>query len=379
MQSQRQACIVSYIRTPIGAYCSGLSSYNAHDLGSIVIKETVDKSKIDANKFQCAYFGQAIQASGQPNPTKQAVMNAGLPGSVVTTTINKVCSSGMKAIQLAAQEIQLEKYDYTVCGGMESMTNAPFILNIPHSLLCDSLYDPNVNLLMGDICDKMAEREDIKREEQDEYAIRSFEKAIQAWNDGVFVNEVVKIEDKDGKVLQDEQKLKFNKEKMKTLKPCFQKTGSITSANGSALNDGAAALVIVSREVAQRENIEIIATIVATAEAERDPIDFGKSPADAIRNCLKEAKMSINDIDLFEINEAFSVVAIHSIRELGLNPDIVNVFGGAVALGHPIGASGARIVCTLLTALQHRGKKVGCAAICNGGGGANAIIVQIEH
>ncbi|KAH7825006.1 acetyl-CoA acetyltransferase [Monocercomonoides exilis] len=392
--NDRQVCIVGYARTPVGSFLGDLSEFSATDLGAHAIKESIRQSKISPSHVKGIYMGNTVSAGVGQGPARIAALKAGLPSSVHCCTVNKVCSSGMKAIILGAQEILLGLKDCVVCGGMESMSQAPR-LNVTSrtgsrlgtimevdSLLSDGLTDASSQRHMGDIAENYAKDLNITREDQDAFALESFQRAINARNSGYLKNEIVGIEKENKKkkttqiIEKDEQLDKFNEEKMKRLPPCFLKDGTITAANASALNDGAAALVLVSRKLATELSLKVIATIEGFDEHSEDPLKYGIAPVGAVEKVLKKAGWLMDDVDMFEINESFSVIALAIMKLLKLSPSKVNVLGGAVAFGHPIGASGARIVCTLLNALTVKGKEKGCAALCNGGGEGCAILVR---
>jgi len=388
----REVVIVSATRTPIGSFGGRLASFSATQLGAIAIQSAVQKSGLKPEHIQEVFMGNVLSANLGQAPATQAVMFAGLP-YLPATTINKVCASGMKAIMLAAQSISTGQNDIVLAGGMESMSNVPYYLSkartgyklgndlLIDGLVEDGLWDVYNNYHMGSAAELCATECNISREDQDAYAIESYKRAIAAQNNGKFVAEItpVEIKDRKGEVTlftDDEEPPTVKFEKIPLLKPVFQKDGTVTAANASTLNDGAAALVLMSREKADEMGIKPIAKIISYADAQLAPEWFTTAPSKAIPLALHRAGLSGSDIDFYEINEAFSVVSIANNRELKLDPAKVNVNGGAVSLGHPLGASGARIVVTLLSVLEQNQGKYGAAGICNGGGGASAIVIE---
>ncbi len=389
-----EVVIVSACRTPIGSFGGTLSSIPAPKLGAIVIEEAIKRAGITKEFVNEVIMGNVVQAGVGQAPARQAALYAGLPHSVEAMTVNKVCGSGLKAIMLASQAIMLGDAEVVVAGGMESMSNAPYLIpqgrygyrygngELQDSLVRDGLQDVYQGVPMGNFADKCAKECQIPREAQDEYAILSYKRAQESITTGRFKDEIVKvpIAGKKGEVSYvevDEDPFKTNFEKIPQLRPAFQKDGTATAANSSKINDGAAALVLMSASKAKEFGIKPIAKIISSASAAKAPDWFTTAPADVIPKVLKKAKLSINDIDLFEINEAFAVVALAVNKILGIDVDKVNVNGGAVALGHPIGASGARITVTLLHALKQRNLKRGMSAICIGGGEASGLIVEL--
>ena len=388
----REVVIVSATRTPIGSFGGRLASFSATQLGAIAIQSAVRKSGLKPEHIQEVFMGNVLSANLGQAPATQAAMFAGLP-YLPATTINKVCASGMKAIMLAAQSISTGQNDIVLAGGMESMSNVPYYLSkartgyklgndlLIDGLVEDGLWDVYNNYHMGSAAELCATECNISREDQDAYAIESYKRAIAAQNNGKFVAEItpVEIKDRKGEVTlftDDEEPPTVKFEKIPLLKPVFQKDGTVTAANASTLNDGAAALVLMSREKADEMGIKPIAKIISYADAQLAPEWFTTAPSKAIPLALHRAGLSGSDIDFYEINEAFSVVSIANNRELKLDPAKVNVNGGAVSLGHPLGASGARIVVTLLSVLEQNQGKYGAAGICNGGGGASAIVIE---
>jgi len=384
--------IISATRTPIGSFGGALSSLSATQLGAIAIKSAVEKAGLQPAQVQEVYMGNVLSANVGQAPATQAAIFAGLP-YLPATTVNKVCASGMKAIMLAAQSISTGQNDIVVAGGMESMSNVPYYLDkarngyrlgngqIIDGLVKDGLWDVYNDYHMGSAAELCATECNISREDQDAYAIESYQRTHKAQADGKFKDEItpVELKDKKGDVTlftedEDPKAVKFDK--IPTLKPVFKKDGTVTAANASNLNDGAAALVLMSKEKADEMGIKPLAKIISQADAQQAPEWFTTAPSKAIPLALHRANLSSEQIDFFEINEAFSVVSIANNQQLSLDPAKVNVNGGAVSLGHPLGASGARIVVTLLHVLQQNGGKYGAAGICNGGGGASAMVIE---
>lgn len=385
--------IVSAVRTPIGSFGGTLASVTAPELGAVAIKGVLHQIAFPADGIEEVFFGNVCSANLGQAPARQASVKAGLPFEVCCTTINKVCASGMKALMMGAQSIQLGSRDVVMVGGMESMSNVPYYLpqarwgskygngETIDGLQKDGLQDAYSLQAMGISADQTAERYHISRAQQDEYAIRSYRLAAQSWESGLFDQEVVgvDIERANGKRIvlsRDEEFSKVNFEKIPLLKPAFTPSGTVTAANASTINDGAAALLLVSGKKLKELGVQPLARIVAFSDAEQDPAWFTTSPTIAAPLALKRAGLTLNDMDYFEVNEAFSVVAIAFSTILNLNPDKINIKGGAVALGHPLGASGARILVTLAHILKEKQAKYGLAAICNGGGGASAVILE---
>ena len=388
----REVYIVSAIRTPIGSFGGSLSSFTATQLGGFAIKAAVEKAGITPQQVQEVYMGNVLSANLGQAPATQAAKFAGLP-DVPNTTINKVCASGMKAIMLAAQSIALGDQDIVVAGGMESMSNVPYYLDkdrngyklgngqLTDGLIKDGLWDVYNDYHMGVAAELCATDCHISREEQDAYAIESYHRSQKAIADGKFKSEITALEIKDKKgnstlIEQDEEPANVKFDKIAGLRPVFKKDGTVTAANASSLNDGACALVLMSKEKAEELGIKPLAKVLAYADAQQAPEWFTTSPAKAIPLALNKAGLKATDIDLFEINEAFSVVSLANNKELNLDAQKVNVNGGAVSLGHPLGSSGARIVVTLIHALNQNNGKLGVASICNGGGGASAIVIE---
>jgi len=388
----KEVYIVSATRTAIGSFGGGLSALSATQLGATVIKSAIEKAGLSPNQIQEVYMGNVMSANIGQAPATQAAIFAGLP-YLPATTVNKVCASGMKAIMLAAQSIALGQNDIVVAGGMESMSNVPYYLDkarngyrlgngqIIDGLVKDGLWDVYNDYHMGSAAELCAEECKISREDQDAYATESYKRAQKAQADGKFKDEITPVElrDKKGEVtlfVNDEEPSTVKFDKIPTLKPVFKKEGTVTAANASTLNDGAAVLVSMSKEKADEMGIKPLARIVSYADAQQAPEWFTTAPSKAIPLALLRAGLSSNQIDYFEINEAFSVVSIANNQQLNLDPARVNVNGGAVSLGHPLGASGARIIVTLLHVLQQNGGKFGAAGICNGGGGASAMVIE---
>lgn len=390
MNGLKKVVIVSAVRTPVGSFQGCLSEVPTTKLGSIAIKAAIDKIGIPPHEVKEVYMGNVIQAAEGQAPARQAALGAGLPTSTPCTTINKVCASGMKSIMLASQSLMCGHQDVMVAGGMESMSNIPFTMprspptyggvKLQDLIVEDGLTDVYNKFHMGNCGEDTAEKFKISREEQDQFAISSYKKSAAAVSAGRMQEEIVPvtIPGKRGKpdviVNEDEEYKRVNFDKLQSLRAVFKKDGSVTAGNASTLNDGASALVLMTTEAAERLNVKPLARIVSFADAALDPIDFPTAPAYAIPKALDMAGLTKENIALWEINEAFSVVALANIMLLGIDPEKVNVDGGGVSLGHPIGMSGARII----THLVHRLKEgeYGCAGICNGGGGASAMVIE---
>ncbi len=388
----KEVVIVSAARTPIGSFQGTLSEIGATRLGAIVIEEAIKKAGIEKSVIDEVIMGNVLTAGEGQAPARQASIYAGLPESVTCMTINKVCGSGLKSVMLAAQAIMCGDADVIVAGGMESMSNTPYLLEkarngyrmghgqVLDSMIKDGLWDVYNDYHMGNAGELCAKECHIPREAQDAFAKSSYERAIKAQKEGYFKDEIagVTIKGKKGDMVitEDEEPGKANFEKMLTLKPAFQKDGTITAANASKINDGAAAVVVMSKEKADQLKLKPLAKIVAQASAARKPEWFTTAPIDAISKVLKKANMTVESIDLFEINEAFAVVSLAAANDLKIPSEKMNVHGGAIAMGHPIGASGARILTTLLYAMKRYDKKHGLAALCIGGGEASALIVE---
>ena len=388
----REVFILSAVRTPIGSFGGSLSALSATQLGAIAIKAAIEKAGINANSIQEVFMGNVLQANLGQAPATQAAKFAGLP-DIPSTTINKVCASGMKAVMLAAQGIALGDIDIAVAGGMESMSNVPYYLEgarsgykLGHShltdgLLKDGLWDVYNDFHMGTAAEKCACDYDISREEQDRFAIESYKRSQLAQANGTFDDELIAVEiaGKKGEltvVSIDEEPSTVKFEKIASLKPVFKNDGTVTAANASTLNDGAAALVLISGKKMKELGLVPLAKIVNYGDAQQKPEDFTTAPSKAIPLALEKANLSLVDIDYFEINEAFSVVSLANNKILNIDELKINLKGGAVSLGHPLGASGARILVTLIHILKQNKGKLGLAGICNGGGGASAMILE---
>ncbi|QHT69762.1 acetyl-CoA C-acyltransferase [Rhodocytophaga rosea] len=388
----KEVYIVSAVRTPIGSFGGIFSGISATQLGTIAIKAALAKVGLAPKEVQEVFMGNVVSANLGQAPARQAAVFAGLPHEVVCTTVNKVCASGTKAIMFGAQSIMLGINDVVVAGGMESMSNIPYYIEkarfgykygdgkLIDGLQKDGLWEVYHNYAMGNAADNTAKELHIAREAQDAYAIESYKRAAQATTTGLFKDEIVPVEVQRGKeviqVLEDEEYKNVNFDKIPTLKPVFSKEGTVTAANASTINDGAAAVLLMSKEKAHALGIKPLAKIRGFADAEQSPEWFTTTPALAIPKAIKQAGISAKDVDFYEINEAFSVVALANMEKLNLNPAQVNINGGAVALGHPLGCSGARIVTTLAHILQHKDAQFGVAGICNGGGGASAMVLE---
>jgi acetyl-CoA C-acetyltransferase len=393
----REVYIVSVARTPIGNLGGSLAAVSAVELGKTAIKGAVERAGINPELVNEVFMGNVLQANVGQAPAKQAALAAGIPNTVPCTTINKVCSSGMKAMMLAAQSIMLGDNDIVVAGGMESMTNAPHYIptgrsgikygngQIIDAIVRDGLQDPYNGDMMGVCGEVCAEGENISREEQDKYALASYERARKAFENGWFADELVPVEihGRKGKVTVVERDDEVDNGRVTDLasvqkaRSVFKKDGTVTAVNASKINDGGAAVVLMSKEKCEELGLTPIAKISGFADAAQEPVWFTTTPALAMPKAVEKAGLQMSDIDYFEINEAFSVVALANMKKLNLEHDKVNAFGGAVAMGHPIGVSGCRIVITLLSVLKQNGGKRGLAGICNGGGGASAMVVEL--
>ena len=390
----KEVYIVAAVRTPIGSFGGSLSSISATALGGIAIKGALEKAGLSKDLIDEVIMGSVIQAGLGQAPARQAAKAAGLPDKVICTTINKVCASGMKSIAIAAQNIMLGDADIIIAGGMESMSNVPFYnttqrwgnkygdVIMQDGLAKDGLVDVYDKVAMGNFADACASKYNVSREAQDAFAVNSYKKAQHAMENGWFKDEIIPVEipQKKGAALmvdKDEEPLKVNFDKLAQLNPAFSKEGTVTAANASTMNDGAAAVVLMSATKAKELGIQPIAIIKGFADAEQDPKWFTTSPALALPKALAKSNVQINDIDFFEFNEAFSVVGIVNTEILKIDASKVNVHGGAVALGHPLGCSGARIVVSLVHILKKNKAKYGAAAICNGGGGASAMVIEL--
>eukprot|EP01087_Luapelamoeba_hula_P018402 TRINITY_DN591_c0_g1_i1.p1 TRINITY_DN591_c0_g1~~TRINITY_DN591_c0_g1_i1.p1 ORF type:complete len:423 (-),score=77.86 TRINITY_DN591_c0_g1_i1:113-1381(-) len=385
--------IVSAVRTPVGSIMGTLADVTGPQLATIAIKGALERGKVDPATVQEVILGNVISAAQGQNPARQASLGAGLPISAPVTNINKVCASGMKAVQFAAQSIMLGHQDVIVAGGFESMSNIPYYVpnmrkgvkfgntQLLDGLIHDGLWDVYGNVHMGNCGEVCAEKHNISRAEQDEFAITSYKRTAAATQAGLFKDEIVGVtvpQKKGGPAMitEDEEYKKVDFDKVPKLKPAFKKDGTVTAANSPSLNDGASALIIMSAAKAKELGLKPLAKIRGFADAELEPVDFTVAPAQAVPKALKMAGIDIKDVDYWEINEAFSVVGLANMRLLGISHDKLNVNGGAVAMGHPIGMSGARIVTALTHILKQKNAKIGCAAICNGGGGASAIVLE---
>jgi len=379
-------------RTPIGSFNGALSGFTAAQLGSFAIKAVLEESKLDPGVIDEVIFGNVLTGGQGQAPARQAALFAGLPDKTECMTINKMCGSGLKAVMLAQQAILAGDSKVIIAGGQESMTNAPYFLpkarngyrlgngEILDSMIVDGLWDVYNNIHMGSCAEDCARKFSFTREQLDEFAIHSYQKALDAQKNGKFNDEIqnviVKTKTKETVVDKDEEPAKVKFDKIPTLKPAFEKEGVVTAANASSINDGAAALIVTTEEKAKELGLKPLVEIVAQSSSAKAPIEFTTAPADAISKVLKRANLTKDDIDLYEINEAFAVVSLAVNQLLGLNPEKVNVNGGAIALGHPIGASGARILCTLIYEMKRRNVQYGLASLCIGGGEASALIVK---
>jgi len=388
----RNIFICEYSRTAIGSYQGQFKNISAPKLGATVIREVLKKSSLNKKDINQVIMGNVLSAGIGQAPARQAALYAGLPYSVECMTINKVCGSGLKAIMLAEETISLNPSNIIIAGGMENMSLAPHYImhsrsglgfgnsNLKDAILIDGLWDPYNNMAMGNCAETLVKEETFSRKEQDLFAIESYTRSNHAIKEGYFKNEItpVEITTKKGTLVidVDEEPLKFNKNKITSLKPAFDKEGTITAANASSLNDGAAAVLLASKDQLDKKNITPKARIVSHVSFAMDPLYFTRAPINAIKKVLKKANLNINEIDLFEINEAFSCVPMVAMKELNIPHKKVNIHGGAVSLGHPIGASGARILVTLLSVLERTKKKYGLACLCIGGGEASAMIIE---
>ncbi|KAI8927739.1 Thiolase, N-terminal domain-containing protein [Entophlyctis helioformis] len=387
--------IVAAVRTPLGSFGGALKPLTAVELGSIAVKGALAKAKIPIDQVDEVFFGNVLSANNGQNPARQVAMGAGIPNSVPATTLNKVCASGMKATELAALTIASGSAHIIVAGGTESMSNAPYYLpnqrwgskygnqELVDGIVRDGLYDVYNKFLMGNAADLCAREFEFTRENQDDYAIATYQRAQKATAEGAFSNEIIPVEvpgprGKPGKVVKDDEGVNnLNIEKLRAMKPAFDPVnGTVTAPNSSPLNDGAACLILVSGTKLAELGLTPIAKVLGWADAAREPERFTIAPSLAVPKALKHAGLTLADMDYFELNEAFSVVALANAKILDLPADRVNVNGGAVALGHPLGCSGARIIVTLINVLKSNGGKRGVAAICNGGGGASAIVIE---
>ena len=389
---RHKAVIVSVKRTPLGKFMGGLSTVPAPKLGAIAIQGALETIGLDATEVDEVYMGNVLQAGVGQAPARQAAIFAGIPDTVPCTTVNKVCSSGMKTIMMAAQAIALGDAEVVVAGGMENMSLAPHIVpmrtgvkfggtQLEDVMQKDGLVDAFDQVAMGTYADATATKHQISRADQDAFAIESYRRSAAAWESGVMQNEIVPVSvpqrrGEDKQITEDEEYTNVLLDKIPNLRPAFTKEGTVTAANASTINDGAAAVVVMSEEKAKTLGLTPLATIEGYADAAQEPQWFTTAPAKALPKALAKANVSLDEVELFEFNEAFSVVGLANMQLLELNSTQVNVHGGAVSLGHPLGCSGARIVVTLLNAMEHKNVSLGAAAICNGGGGASAIVFK---
>ncbi len=389
----KEVFIASAVRTPIGSFGGKLSGFSATQLGTFAIKGALEKSGVNADQVNEVFMGNVLSANLGQAPARQAAIGAGIGHNVPCTTVNKVCSSGMKSVMLGAQSIMLGINDVVVAGGMESMSNVPYYIpkarygykyghgQLVDGLMHDGLWEVYNEFAMGNCADNTAKEMNISREAQDEYAINSYKKVAASTEAGDFKNEIIPVEIPQRKgdpmiMDTDEEFSNVNFEKIPNLRPVFDKEGTVTAANASTINDGASALVLVSQEKAEELGLTLIAKIKGFGDAAQEPLWFTTAPSLAIPRALAHAGVDHDDVDVWEVNEAFSAVALANQEKLNLDPEKLNVLGGAVAMGHPLGASGARIITTLCSALDKKGGKIGAAGICNGGGGASAIVIE---
>jgi acetyl-CoA C-acetyltransferase len=388
----KKVVIVAAVRTPIGSFMGGLSSLTATELGSFAIKGALDRISLDPKLVDEVYMGNVVQAAVGQAPARQAALGAGIPDTVPCTTVNKVCASGMKAIINAAQAIALGDASVVIAGGMESMSNIPHYVHMrkgvkfgpatmEDGMQKDGLVDPFDKKAMGVLADKCAIKYSFSREDQDTFAIESYKRSAKAWSEGKFSNEVipVAVPQRRGNALivsEDEEFKNVKIDKIPTLRAAFTKEGTVTAANASTINDGAGAMILMSEEKANSLGLTILATIKGYADAAHEPQWFSTAPSKALPKALAKAGVKQDQVDFFELNEAFAVVGLANMKILDLDSSTVNVNGGAVSLGHPLGVSGVRILITLLNVLQQNDAKLGAAAICNGGGGASAMVIE---
>ena len=388
----KEVVIVSVARTPIGSFMGSLSSVPATILGATAIKGALEKINLDANLVEEVFMGNVVSAGLGQAPARQAAIHAGIPNTVPCTTVNKVCASGMKSIMLAAQTIALSDADVVVAGGMENMSSIPHYqfarngskfgsITMEDGMQRDGLVDAYDKVAMGVCADECTTEYEFSREDQDAFAIQSYNRSAKAWSEGKFADEIVpvSIPQRRGEPVifsEDEEYKNVRMEKIPALRPAFTKDGTVTAANASTINDGGAALILMSADKAKELNITPIAKIKSFADAAHEPKWFTTAPAKALPKALAKANLTINDVDYFEFNEAFSVVGLANMKILGISDKNTNVNGGAVSLGHPLGVSGARIVIALTSILKQQNAKIGAAAICNGGGGASALIIE---
>ncbi|KAI3630561.1 hypothetical protein MIR68_011996 [Amoeboaphelidium protococcarum] len=384
--------IAAAVRTPIGGFNGSLASFSATELGSLAIDAALKRGGIQADLVDEVFMGNVLSANVGQNPARQAALFAKLPNKVPCTTVNKVCASGMKAVMLGAQSIMLGQNDIVVAGGMESMSNCPYYVpkarfgakyghqEMVDGIVKDGLFDVYNKYLMGEAAELCAKEHQFTREQQDDFAVQSYKRAQDAFANKSFDHEIVPVSvNNRGKVTVvslDDEVANLNEDKLRSVKPAFKSDGSVTAPNSSTLSDGAAAIVLISGEKARQLGVKVLAKICSFADAAQEPERFTTAPALAIPSALARAGLSKDQVDFFEVNEAFAVVALANIKLLNLDPAKVNVYGGSVSMGHPLGCSGARIIATLLSALQNNQKKIGCAGVCNGGGGASAIVIE---
>ncbi|GAB4450161.1 MAG: acetyl-CoA C-acyltransferase [Bacteroidia bacterium] len=389
---KREVYIVAAVRTALGSFGGTLASVPAPKLGAAAIKGALEKINLNPSEVQEVFMGNVLQANVGQAPARQAARYAGIPDNVPCTTINKVCASGMKSIMLGAQSVMLGDNDVVVAGGMENMSITPYYVEsnrwgakfgnttLIDGIQKDGLLDAYDNKIMGSCAEVCATDYKISREEQDDYAIMSYKRSADAWAKGKFKDEVVPVEvqTKKGNIIfaEDEEYKNVNFEKLRQLKPAFEKNGTITAANASTINDGAAAVILMSKEKAEKLGIKPLAIIRSYADAEQEPLWFTTTPSKAMPKAVEKAGLKMSDIDYFEINEAFSIVALVNAKILNIPLEKLNVNGGAVSLGHPLGASGARIIVTLINVLKQNNARYGLAGICNGGGGASAMLIE---
>ena len=390
----KEVVIVSAVRTPIGSFGGALSSVSATKLGAAAILGAIDKIKLDKDSVDEVFMGNVLQANLGQAPARQAAIYAGLSENIPCTTINKVCSSGMKSIMIAAQTIMCGDNDIVIAGGMENMSSVPHYftkgrtgqklgnMQLIDGMVKDGLTDVYSDVHMGLCAEKCAKEMNLSRKEQDSFAVESYNRSNNSWKSGKFSNEVVHVEVPQRKgdpilVTEDEEYKNVNLEKIPQLKPVFDKDGTVTAANASTLNDGASALILMSAQKAKEMKIQPIAKIRSFSDAAQEPEWFTTAPAKAVPIAIEKAGLNKNDIDYYELNEAFSVVGLANMKVLGINDDKVNINGGAVSLGHPLGSSGSRIVVTLINVLAQNEAKLGVAGICNGGGGASAMVIEL--
>ena len=392
--NKREVYIVAAVRTPIGSFGGSLKDLSATKLGAIAINGAIAKAGIQPSQVDELYMGSVMQANLGQAPARQACKASGLPDKVICTTVNKVCASGMKSVALAAASIALGEADIVIAGGMESMSNVPFYVEslrwgnkygnttLIDGLAKDGLTDVYDGLAMGNAADSCAKECGISREEQDAYAIESYKRSQAAQAAGKFADEIIPVEIPQRKgdplvISKDEEPLNVKFDKIPELRPAFSKEGTVTAANASTMNDGAAALILVSKEKMEELGLKPIAKIISYADAEQEPKLFTTTPSLAVPKAVERGGLKMEDISYFELNEAFAVVGIENSRRMKLDPSKVNVNGGAVSIGHPLGCSGARILVTLINVLRQNGGKYGAAGICNGGGGASAMVIEL--